>query len=89
MCTSRRLDRKIKQFSSVGLKGKNLELAILIYLDGRKASFFISLSYLPLSQLSPPADLVTRLQLRSYQLCDTILQVGLAEGRSRWDERPN
>jgi hypothetical protein len=26
---------------------------------------------------------------QSYQLCDTIVQVGLAEGRSRWDERLN
>ena len=38
-------------------------LNCLIYLDGRKASFLISLSYLPLLLLSPPADLVMRLQL--------------------------
>src|SRR5271156_3189172 len=37
----------------------------LIYLDGRKAGFLMSLSYLPLLLLSPPADLVARLQVLS------------------------
>src|SRR5271167_4835542 len=50
---------KLSDFQGKGMKMLNC----LIYLDGRKASFLISLSYLPFLLLSPSADLVTRLQL--------------------------
>jgi hypothetical protein len=49
---------------SVGFRReRNEDAQLLDPLDGRKASFLISFSYLPLLLLSLPADLMTRLQL--------------------------
>ena len=82
------------------------EWFLSIYLDGRNTSFLI----LAILAALPPAELVTRFQLFSYQLNDTIssigiaehfsfiqlwwcqlcgiiLQIGLAKGRSCWDEQ--
>jgi hypothetical protein len=41
-------------------------------LESRKASFLISMRYLHLLSLLPPAEWVTHLQLSSYQLNDDV-----------------
>jgi hypothetical protein len=53
-------------------------LSCLNYLDGRKASFLISMGYLHLLSLWPPAEWVSHLQLSSCQLTDTISLIGVA-----------
>jgi hypothetical protein len=53
-------------------------LSCLHYLDGRKASFLISMGYLHLLSLLPLAEWVTHLQLSSYQLTDMITPIGVA-----------
>jgi hypothetical protein len=53
-------------------------LSCLNSLEGRKASFLISMGYLHLLSLLPPAEWVTHLQLSSYQLNDTISPIGVA-----------
>jgi hypothetical protein len=53
-------------------------LSCLNSLEGRKASFLISMGYLHFLSLLPPAEWVTHLQLSSYQLNDTISPISVA-----------
>ena len=52
-------------------------LNCLIYLEGRNASFLISLGYCHLFSSWPPAEWVAHLQLSSYQLTGTISPIGI------------